>query len=72
MRIARNPLTLLVVGVLCTLYGLYLMKRPWEGDTLCPGTTFTYLPKWLFYLAGLILQIPLPAAFMFLKSLGHV
>lgn len=32
----------------CTGYGIYLTKRGIEGDTLMPGTNFTYLPKWLF------------------------
>jgi len=72
MRYPRNPYILLVVGGVCTLYGLYLIKKAWDGDTLCPGTDFTYLPKWLFYLGGVLLQLPLPAAYIFLKSFNHV
>ena len=69
---SRNPRSLLVVGGICSVYGLYLIKRGWEGDTLCPGTTFTYLPKWLFYVSGIVLQIPLPAGYLYLKSMGQV
>ncbi len=65
---SRDPKVLLLIGFLCSGYGIYLIKRGYEGDTLMPGTTFFYLPKWLFYVVGLILQIPLPMAYLFLKS----
>ncbi|MCB1096123.1 MAG: hypothetical protein KDN22_11155 [Verrucomicrobiae bacterium] len=57
---------------MCTLYGVYLVKRGIEGDTLLPGTNFTYVPRWLFFLTGLLLQIPLPAAWYFLRSQGFL
>lgn len=60
---------LITVGLVCTGYGIYLIKRGIEGDTLCPGTTFTYLPRWLFIGTGLLLQLPLPAAFWFLNAM---
>jgi hypothetical protein len=65
---SRDPKVLLIIGALCSGYGIYLIKRGYEGDTLLPGTSFCYLPKWLFYLAGVLLQIPLPMAYLFLKS----
>lgn len=58
----RNPGNLITVGLICAGYGIYLIKRGIEGDTLMPGTTFTYLPRWSFITAGLLLQMPLPAA----------
>ncbi|MES2660367.1 MAG: hypothetical protein V4689_17215 [Verrucomicrobiota bacterium] len=57
---------LIGVGLLCTGYVIYLIKRGIEGDTLYPGTTFTYLPRWLFIGSGILLQLPLPLAFWFL------
>jgi len=66
-----RPGNLIGVGVFCTGYGIYLIKRGIEGDTLMPGTSFTYLPKWLFISFGLLLQLPLPAAFWFLNSVGN-
>jgi hypothetical protein len=65
---SRDPKVLLIIGALCSGYGIYLIKRGYEGDTLLPGTSLGYLPKWLFYLAGVLLQIPLPMAYLFLKS----
>lgn len=65
---SRDTKVLLIIGVLCSGYGIYLIKRGYEGDTLLPSTSFCYLPKWLFYLAGVLLQIPLPLAYLFLKS----
>jgi len=65
---SRNGGTLLGIGMLATGYGIYLIKRGIEGDTLCPGTTFTYLPRWLFVVTGLLLQLPLPAALRFLNE----
>jgi hypothetical protein len=62
----RSPFTLISVGLLATGYGLYLIKRGIEGDTLLPGTLFTYVPRWMFIVIGLLLQIPLPAALWFL------
>ena len=69
---SRNPKSLILVGIVSTVYGLYLIKKGWDGDTLIPGTNFTYLPKWLFYTVGAILQFPLPLSVMFLKSQGHL
>jgi hypothetical protein len=63
---SRSPANLVAVGLFCTGYGIYLIKRGIEGDTLMPGTNFTYLPKWLFITFGLFLQLPLPAAAWFL------
>ena len=60
---------LIVIGLIATGYGIYLLKRGIEGDTLCPGTNFTYLPRWLFIGTGILLQLPLPAAFWFLRSM---
>ena len=53
---------------MCSSYGIYLLKKAWDHDTLLPGTLTVYLPRWLFVLAGLLFQIPLPAAYWFLKS----
>ena len=58
---------LITVGLLSTGYGIYLIKRGIEGDTLMPGTNFTYLPRWLFFTTGAILQLPLPAAIWYLN-----
>lgn len=68
----RDPRTLIAIGLICTGYGIYLIKRGIEGDTLMPGTTFTYLPKWLFITTGLLLQLPLPAAFLILDQLKNL
>lgn len=65
---SRNPESLLFYGLICSGYGIYLFKRALDGDTLLPGTTFTYIPKWLFYSAAILLQAPLPLAYFFLKS----
>jgi len=32
-----------------------------------PGTLFTYIPKWMFFLAGALLQLPLPIAYYYLR-----
>ncbi len=63
---------LIGVGLICTGYGIYLIKRGIEGDTLCPGTQFTYLPRGLFIGTGILLQLPLPAAFWFLHSMENL
>lgn len=63
---------LLVVSLICTGYGIYLLKRAWEGDTLLPGTLTVYIPKWIFVLTGLILQTPLPLAWIYLKNMGVI
>jgi len=34
-----------------------------------PGTTFTHLPRWTFFVGGLLMQIPLSLAWWWLKSL---
>ena len=69
---SRNPRTLISIGLVCTAYGIYLIKRGIEGDTLLPGTNFTYLPKWLFITCGLLLQLPLPAAFWMLHAFQNL
>lgn len=68
----RNPRALIAIGLICTGYGIYLIKRGIEGDTLMPGTNFTYLPRWLFISTGLLLQLPLPAAFWFLHEQNYL
>lgn len=68
---SRRPGTLLGIGIVCTVYGIILIKRGIEGDTLMPGTNFTYLPKWLFVTAGILLQVPLIGAVIFLKHIGY-
>ncbi len=62
-----NP-RLIAICLMATGYGIYLIKRGIEGDTLCPGTNFTYLPRWLFIGGGILLQLPLPAALWFLHG----
>ena len=69
---SRDPELLLFYGLLSSAYGIYLFKRAIDGDTLLSGTTFTYIPKWMFYTAGVLLQLPLPLAYFFLKSKGLV
>ena len=64
----NNPYNLLTIGLLATGYGIYLIKRGIQGDTLLFGTLFTYLPRWLFILIGLLLQLPLLAAIWFLSE----
>lgn len=66
----RNPGVLLAIGLVATVYGIGLIKRGIEGDTLMPGTNFTYLPRWLFILTGCLLQAPLIGAAIWLKSRG--
>lgn len=51
-RIRASPYSLIVVGLLATGYGIYLIKRGIEGDTLLPGTLFTYVPRWVFIFMG--------------------
>lgn len=65
-----RPGNLIAVGIACTVFGLILIKRAIEGDTLMPGTQFTYLPKWLFVTCGLLLQLPLAGACFYLKAFG--
>ena len=61
-----NPNNLILVGLIATGYGIYLIKRGIEGDTLLPSTLFTYVPRWVFIFIGLLLQLVLPAAIWFL------
>lgn len=68
---SHRPGNLVVVGLICTVYGISLIKRGIEGDTLMPGTNFTYLPRWLFVSCGVLLQLPLVGAYWFLKSTGY-
>lgn len=70
--LARNPFVLILVGVIATGYGIHLILRGIQGDTLLPGTTFTYLPRWLFIVTGLVLQLPLIGAVWFLVALGQI
>jgi hypothetical protein len=67
---SRRPGTLLAIAITCTVYGIILIKRGIEGDTLMPGTLFTYLPRWSFVTAGILLQIPLPCACWYLHHIG--
>ena len=67
----RSPFTLITIGLISAAYGINLIKRGWDHDTLMPGTNFTYLPQWILYLGGVLLQIPLLAAIFFLKSIGY-
>ena len=68
---SRRPGTLLAIGIFCTVYGIILIKKGIEGDTIMPGTTFTYLPKWLFITTGVLLQLPIIGATLFLKHIGY-
>ena len=69
---SRGQGNLIAIGLVATGYGIYLIKRGIDGDTLFPRTTFTYLPKWLFIVTGLLLQLPLPAAFWFLHAMKNL
>lgn len=69
---SRNPRILLGLGLLCTVGGIRLIIKAYQGDTLMPGTNFTYLPAWFFYTCGMILQIPLPLAWWFLVNTGYL
>lgn len=69
---ARNPYVLLIVGLISTGYGIHRILRGIRGDTLFPGTLYTYLPKWTFIVAGLLLQLPRPAAIWFLKEIHRL
>jgi len=71
-RLRTNPYSLVLIGLLATGYGIYLIKRGIEGDTLLPGSLFTYVPRWVFILIGLLLQLPLPAAIWFLFTIQKV
>ncbi len=68
---SRHPTKLVAIGLISTVYGVVLIKRGIEGDTLMPGTNFTYLPKWLFITGGALLQLPLIGAVWFLKYSGY-
>jgi|688.fasta_scaffold291845_2 hypothetical protein len=68
----RSPGTLLAIGLLCTIVGIRQFYKVYHGDTLMPGTNFTYLPHWFFYVTGALLQIPLPLAWWFLHSMGRI
>lgn len=63
-----DPLTLLSVGFLCSGVGIRLFWKVYHGDTLFPGTLWTHIPDWMFWVGGAILQIPLPLAYYFLKQ----
>lgn len=67
MAFSRNPSGLLIVGAITTIYGLNLIKCGIQGDTLMPGTSFTYLPRWIFITTGLVMQLPLPAAIWYMQ-----
>ena len=71
-RLRTNPYSLVLIGLLATGYGIYLIKRGIEGDTLLPGSLFTYVSRWVFILVGLLLQLPLPAAIWFLFTIQKV
>lgn len=57
---------LILVAACCSVAGAVLLWKGIKGDTLMPGTLFTYLPKWLFIALGLLFQLPLPLAFWYL------
>jgi len=65
-----DPKNLLVVGGICTGTGLRLFWKAYSGDTLFPGTLWTCIPAWVFWVGGSILQVPLPLAYFFLKAHG--
>lgn len=65
-----RPRNLIGVGIICAVCGIILIKRAIEGDTLMPGTQFTYLPRWLFVVGGLLFQLPLIGACWYLKAFG--
>lgn len=67
----RSPGRLILMGGACTVVGAVFIKRAWEGDTLLPGTLTCYVPKWIYYTFGLLLQLPLPLSYYFLKSQGY-
>ncbi|MEY4484324.1 MAG: hypothetical protein RL693_1776 [Verrucomicrobiota bacterium] len=67
-----DPKDLLFVGVICTSCGLILFWKASTGDTLLPGTLWTRIPTWLFWVGGLLLQLPLPLAIWFLKANGVI
>ena len=69
--VSRHPTKLVVIGLISTVYGVILIKKGIEGDTLMPGTTFTYLPRWLFIWGGVLMQLPLIGAVWFLKYSGY-
>lgn len=70
LSIGRDgPGELLWAGGICSIVGLALLRKWWDQDTLLPGTTFTHLPRWTFFVGGLLMQIPLPLAWWWLKSL---
>jgi hypothetical protein len=71
-RIRASPYSLIAIGLLATGYGIYLIKRGLEGDTLLPGTLFTYVPRWVFIVTGLLLQLPLPVAIWFLFTIQQL
>lgn len=68
---SRHPTKLVVIGLISTFYGVVLIKRGIEGDTLMPGTSFTYLPRWLFIMGGALMQLPLIGAVWFMKYSGY-
>lgn len=72
MFFAPHATDLILVGAVCTASGAVLLWKGITGDTLIPGTLFTYLPKWVFLGLGLLLQLPLPLAFWYLDWLGKL
>ena len=42
-RLRTNPYSLVLIGLLATGYGIHLIKRGIEGDTLLPGSLFNYV-----------------------------
>ena len=70
--LSRGPKSLLGVGFICTVFGASLIWKARHGDVLMPGTMMTYIPAWIFYLGGGLLQIPLPLAYFFLKHQGLI
>ena len=61
---------LMSVGIIVSVYGLYLWWRAITGDTRLRGSEWTYFPRSYFFAAGLILQLPLVAIIWFLGRQG--
>jgi hypothetical protein len=61
---------LMWVGILVSRYSPHMIWRGITGDTRIRETDWTYLPKWCFFAAGLILQLPLTAIVWFMARQG--
>jgi hypothetical protein len=70
MHATADPGGLIGVGVVCTVTGLAAIRKALTGHALLPGTTWTRVPRWILWLVGLALQLPLPLALFFLRKQG--